>query len=179
MKKSAKVFVITSSLLLASAAQAQSFQAGYPQGYIGADAMAWNLDFDGVDSDFNSLGLRLVAGMKLDDYLAVELHGATGGSDSNYGLDIELDYLVGGFLKGIVPLGESARLFGLLGYSEVKITASGYGLSESGRDDDISFGAGAEFDVSDNLAISADITRYLSKSDYDLDAYSVGLRYRF
>jgi hypothetical protein len=141
--------------------------------------MAWTLDFEGIDESYDSVGLRLVAGMKLDEYLAVEFHGATGGSDDIYGLDVELDYLVGGFLKGIVPLSDNARLFGLLGYSEVKLTASGFGLNESGRDDDVSFGAGAEVDVTDTLAISADVTRYLSQADYDLDAYSIGLRYRF
>ncbi|GGC77733.1 porin family protein [Vreelandella lutescens] len=179
MKTSAKALAIASALLVSGAVHAQSFDAGYPQGYVGADAMAWTLDFDGVDESFDSVGLRLVAGMKLDEYLAVEFHGATGGSDDIYGLDIELDYLVGGFLKGIVPLGNNARLFGLLGYSEVKLTASGFGLNESGRDDDVSFGAGAEVDVTDTLAISADFTRYLSQADYDLDAYSIGLRYRF
>ena len=183
MKTSVKALAVASVLLFSGAAQAQSFGAGYaqgyPQGYVGADAMAWNLNVEGVDSDFDSVGLRLVAGIKLDEYLAVEFHGATGGSDDVYGLDLELDYLIGGFLKGIVPLGNNARLFGLLGYSEVKLTASGFGLNESGRDDDISFGAGAEVDVTDTLAISADITRYMSSSDYDLDAYSIGLRYRF
>ncbi|MBR2513887.1 MAG: porin family protein [Halomonas sp.] len=204
MKKSAKVFVITSSLLLASAAQAQSFQAGYPQGYIGADAMVWNLNFKGLnadslgvdsfdaemlnelglniddlDNDYRSEALRLVAGIKLDKYLAVELHAATGGSDSNGGFGLELDYLISGFLKGIVPLGSHARLFGLLGYSEVKMTASALGMKDSGRDDDVSFGAGAEFDVSDTLSLTGDVTRYISNSDYDLDAYSIGLRYRF
>lgn len=137
------------------------------------------IDFEGIDESYDSVGLRLVAGMKLDEYLAVEFHGATGGSDDIYGLDVELDYLVGGFLKGIVPFSDNARLFGLLGYSEVKLTASGFGLNESGRDDDVSFGAGAEIDVTDTLAISADVTRYLSQADYDLDAYSIGLRYRF
>ncbi|WP_404377042.1 porin family protein [Vreelandella aquamarina] len=183
MKVSAKALVVASALLMSGAAHAQSFgvgyDAGYPQGYVGADAMAWTLDLDGADESFDAVGLRLVAGVKLDEYLAVEFHGATGGSDDLYGLDMELDYLVGGFLKGIVPLSNNARLFGLLGYSEVKLTASGFGLNESGRDDDVSFGAGAEVDVSDSLAISADVTRYLSQAEYDLDAYSVGLRYRF
>jgi len=183
MKVSAKALAVASALLMSGAVHAQSFgvgyDAGYPQGYVGADAMAWALDLDGTDESFDAVGLRLVAGMKLDEYLAVEFHGATGGSDSHYGSDIELDYLVGGYLKGIVPLGSSARLFGLLGYSEVKLTETTAFANYSGRDDDISFGAGAEFDVSDSLAISADATRYLSQAEYDLDAYSVGLRYRF
>ncbi|WP_447555573.1 outer membrane beta-barrel protein [Vreelandella sp. EE22] len=175
MKLVVKVAVIA-ALGFGGSAFAQSFQVGYPQAYVGADAMAWRLDLSGVSEDFDSAALRLVGGIKLDDYLAVEFHGATGGSDSVYGAKVELDYLVGGFLKGIVPLGNSARIHGLVGYSELKLSVDGFG---SGRDDGISFGGGAEFDVADNLAISGDIIRYLSPSEYDFDAASLGLRYRF
>ncbi|WP_189464247.1 outer membrane beta-barrel protein [Vreelandella hamiltonii] len=204
MKSTMKGLAAVAALVVAGNVQAQTYDPGYPQGYVGADAIVWNLNFDGLDAagldvnsaeaeilrelglnvdelnnDFRSEALRLVAGIKLDQYLAVELHVATGGSDNNGGLGVELDYLVGGFLKGIVPMGDRARLFGLLGYSEVKMTASALGERSSGRDDDISFGAGAEFDVSEAVSLTGDITRYISNSDYDLDAYSIGLRYRF
>jgi len=69
MNLPAKALIVSCSLLLASTAHAQSFQADYPHGYFGADAFAWDLGLDGTDNDFNSIGLRLVAGMKLDDYL--------------------------------------------------------------------------------------------------------------
>lgn len=197
MKSTVKGLAAVAALVVAGSVQAQTYDPGYPQGYVGADAVVWNLNnadvnsteaellrelglnVDELNNDFRSEALRLVAGIKLDQYLAVELHVATGGSDNNGGLGVELDYLVGGFLKGIVPMGDRARLFGLLGYSEVKMTASALGESSSGRDDDISFGAGVEFDVSEAVSLTGDVTRYISNSDYDLDAYSIGLRYRF
>ena len=175
MKTLAKVAAIV-ALGMSSSVYAQSFKAGFPHGYVGADAMAWRIKVSDVDEKLNSAALRLVAGVKLDDYLAIELHGATGGSDNVGAEKVELDYLIGGFLKGIVPMGNSARLYGLLGYSEVKLSLDSVG---SGREDDVSFGAGVEFDVADNLAISGDIIRYLSPSEFDFDTASVGLRYRF
>lgn len=179
MKSTVKGLAAVAALVVAGSVQAQTYDPGYPQGYMGADAMVWNLNVDSLNDEFRSEALRLVGGVKLDQYLAVEFHLAAGGSDTNYGAKLELDYLVGGFLKGIVPMGDRARLFGLLGYSEVKMTVSALGESSSGRDDDISFGAGAEFDVSEAVSLTGDITRYISNSDYDLDAYSIGLRYRF
>ncbi|MFI0472660.1 outer membrane beta-barrel protein [Halomonas sp. HMF6819] len=164
------------ALWVSAGASAQSFQAGYPQAYAGTDAMAWRADVSGVDDDLTSAALRLVGGIKLDDYLAVEFHGATGGSDDIFGQKIEMDYLIGGFLKGIIPVADGARFYGLLGYSELKLSADGAG---SDRDDGISFGGGAEVDINDTFALSADLMRYLSPSEYDFDALSLGLRYRF
>lgn len=43
MKTSAKALAIASTLFVSAAAHAQSFDAGYPEGYVGADAMAWTL----------------------------------------------------------------------------------------------------------------------------------------
>ncbi|MGM0783678.1 MAG: porin family protein [Pseudomonadota bacterium] len=150
--------------LMVSAAQAQ--QPGQPRGYIGGDAMFWELDADG-GSDRDDIGLRVNGGMQFNDYFAVEGHLGTGGSDG----PAELDYLVGAYAKGIVPVGPEFRLFGLAGFTEVDFDAD----SES----DFSYGAGAEFDVTPKLAIGADYMRYLDKSNYTFDAASVGLRYRF
>lgn len=149
---------------LASTAQAQ--QTYYPQPYIGGDALFWELNRDnGPDRD--SVGLRLNGGFKFNDYFAVEGHVAGGGSDG----PAELDSLVGAYAKGIVPISQEFRLYGLLGGTEVDLG----GDSDNG----VSYGAGAEFDMSPNLSVGADLMRYLDKSNYDVDAASVGLRYRF
>ncbi|WNL38106.1 hypothetical protein RN346_12490 [Halomonas sp. PAMB 3232] len=62
------------------------------------------------------------------------------------------------------------------GNAQAPPMADGFG---SGREDGISFGGGAEVDINDTFALSADLMRYLSPSEYDFDALSLGLRYRF
>lgn len=165
------VLSITSAALLvgagtfAASAQAQQSFA-QPQGYVGGDAMFWNLDPDRGPSR-DSVGLRLHGGTQFNDYFALEGHLGTGGSDGG----AELDYLVGAYAKGIAPIAPTARLYGLVGMTEVDFDHD----SESG----FSYGAGAEIDVANNLSVNADYMRYLDKSSYDFDAASVGLRYRF
>ncbi|MGM0701372.1 MAG: porin family protein [Pseudomonadota bacterium] len=165
-----KAFVVStvSTALLAGlvATTAHAQQPVQPRGYVGGDALFWELDTDG-GSDRNDIGLRVNGGMQFNDYFAVEGHLGTGGSDG----PAELDYLVGAYAKGIVPVGSEFRLFGLVGFTEVDFDAD----SES----DFSYGAGAEFDVAPNMAVGADYMRYLDKSNYTFDAASVGLRYRF
>ncbi len=157
----------TAALFAAGAATtAQAQQTFYPQPYIGGDAMFWNLDRDNRQ-DRDSVGLRLNGGMQFNEYFAVEGHLAGGGSDG----PAELDYLVGAYAKGILPVAPEFRLYGLAGFTEVD-----YDID---RESGFSYGAGAEFDVAPNLAVGADYMRYLDKSRYNFDAASVGLRYRF
>ncbi|MFG6666244.1 porin family protein [Halomonas sp. HNIBRBA4712] len=148
----------------AASAQAQSFN--YPEGYIGGDAMFWNLDPD-RGSSLDSTGLRLRGGSQFNDYFALEGHLGTGGSDG----PAELDYLAGIYAKGIAPIAPNVRLYGLAGMTEVDFDLD--------RESGFSYGGGAEVDIAPNLAVGADYMRYLDKSDYDFDAASVGLRYRF
>lgn len=161
------ITAMTSALIATfavTAAQAQ--QPMVMQPYIGADAMFWELDRDGFSSR-DSIGLRLNGGIQFNDYFAVETHLGTGGSDG----PAELDSLAGIYAKGILPISQEFRVFGLLGGTEVDFDA--------GNDSDVSYGAGAEFDVAPNLAVGADYMRYLDTSEGTFDAASLGVRYRF
>ncbi|TFH85651.1 porin family protein [Billgrantia azerbaijanica] len=166
-----KAFVISAAsatLLVAGAVatSAQAQQAFYPRTYVGGDALFWELDPDGGTSR-DDIGLRLSGGMQFSDFFAVEGHLGTDGSDG----PVELDYLAGAYAKGILPVGQQFRLYGLAGFTEVDFDVD--------RESDFSYGAGAEFDVAPNLAVGADYMRYLDKSHATFDAASVGVRYRF
>ncbi len=157
----------TAALFAAGGAtSAQAQQTFYPQPYIGGSAMFWEVNPDkGPARD--SVGLRLDGGMQFNEYFAVEGHLGTGGSDGS----AELDYLIGGYAKGILPLAPEVRLYGLVGVTEVDF--------DMDRDSGFSYGAGAEFDVAPNFSVGADYMRYLDKSAGTFDAASVGVRYRF
>lgn len=164
--KTLTLAAITTALFAAGITGAQAQQTFYPQAYIGGDAMFWELDRDrGPDRD--SVGLRLRGGAQINDYFAVEGHLGGGGSDGG----AELDYLIGAYAKGILPVAPEFRLYGLAGFTEVDFDID--------RESGFSYGAGAEFDVAPNLSVGADYMRYLDKSRYNFDAASVGLRYRF
>lgn len=158
----------TTAALFAAGAltTAQAQQTFYPQPYIGGSAMFWEVNPDDASSR-DSVGLRLDGGMQFNEYFAVEGHLGTGGSDG----PAELDYLVGAYAKGILPVAPEFRLYGLAGFTEVDF--------DSDRDNGFSYGAGAEFDVAPQLSIGADYMRYLDKSEGTFDAASVGVRYRF
>lgn len=163
--------LILSAVLLGAGAFAVSAQAQqwstYPESYLGGDAMWWELDPDGSASASDDFGLRLRGGVQFNELFAVEGHLGTGGSDG----DVSLEYLVGAYAKGILPIAPELRVYGLAGVTEVDFDVE----SES----DFSYGVGGEFDMTPNLALGADYMRYLDNSDQTFDAASVGLRFRF
>lgn len=161
------ITAMTSALIATFAVTtAQAQQPMVMQPYVGADAMFWEIDPD-TGSSRDSVGLRLNGGIQFNDYFAVETHLGTGGSDG----PAELDSLAGIYAKGILPISQEFRIFGLLGGTEVDF--------DVGDDSDVSYGAGAEFDVAPNLAVGADYMRYLDTSEATFDAASLGVRYRF
>lgn len=155
-------------LLVGTATQAQEDPLAYaPSLYLGADAMFWELNRDGPAKDADSAGLRLRGGLAFNDYFALEGHLGTGGSDEG----VELDDLVGLYAKGSVPLGSQFRLYGLAGVTQVELDVD--------EENDVSYGGGAELDVTPNLAARADYMRYLDEENYNFDAASVGVTYHF
>ncbi|MDR5867502.1 outer membrane beta-barrel protein [Halomonas koreensis] len=154
--------------MAAGLAHAQGPMTYQPSPYIGGDALFWELDPEGGGGDFDSTGLRLRAGVAFNDYFALEGHLGTGGSDS--GLD--LDYLAGGFAKGMLPITPQFTLYGLLGATEVEFDGAD---SES----DVSYGGGGSYALMPNLSLDADYVRYLEESSYDFDAVSLGATFHF
>ncbi|MFG6175622.1 porin family protein [Halomonas sp. THAF12] len=163
-----KTFVIpvaVSCLIAATAAQAQSrYQQSF---YLGGDALFWELDPDG-GGNFDSTGLRLRAGVAFNDYLALEGHLGTGGSDG----PVEMDYLAGGYAKGMLPISPDFTLYGLLGATEVE-------FDSEDTESDVSYGGGASYALMPNLSVDADYMRYLDESNYDFNAVSLGATYHF
>lgn len=161
------IAAVTSAVLAAGmATTAQAQQTSAPQLYLGGDAMFWNLD-NKHGSDRDSVGFRLRGGAQFNEYVGVEAHLGVGGSDGR----AKLKYLTGAYAKGVLPVTDQFRFYGLAGITKVDLDAD--------SDSDFSYGAGLEYDLTPQLALGADYMRYLDESDYDFNAASVGLRYRF
>lgn len=115
------------------------------------------------------------AGAKLHPNLAAEVRLGIGLGDDK---DWEIDNYFSLLAKGILPLPtvhEGLSIYGLAGFSRVAISNSWCGSwcdqSESG----LSLGAGAEFELTPQISLSAE---YLMMVD-DADAMSIRASYKF
>lgn len=130
-----------------------------------------NLFADEDDQDIQ-VGFTARLGYDFMDYLGAELRGTFGISEEDVGND-KLSQ-VGAYLKPNYDLTDDLNLYGLIGASKVDF-ASGAD-SETG----LSYGAGLDYGITDNISVFTDVVNYLKKSDSpSVWGLTVGAGYQF
>lgn len=126
-------------------------------------------------------------GYNFSEWIAVEAEGAIGVEDEEASFagvtaEVGLNYLVGAYLKGQVPLGERINLYARAGFVqaelEAEVSGGGFSESDSASETGAGYGAGAEVFVTNNLGIRGDYTRY-DIEDTEADAFTVAAIFRF
>jgi len=95
-------------------------------------------------------------------------------------LELEVDTVLGLYLVGQTTAGGAVSIYGIVGFTMVDFTVdvdAGILGSASDSDDesDLSYGFGANFDVSDKVSLNIEFMQYLDKDDFDASAVSVGV----
>ena len=94
--------------------------------------------------------------------------------------DIELDNLFGAYFRGGIPVTGSFFPYAVIGYTRSKLTAfiSSFG-SKSDSGTDLSFGLGADINVSKNIIINVEYMNYFDKDGTEIDGFSIGIASKF
>lgn len=152
--------------------------------YVGVSAGAYTLDVDNGDFDDNALNLRISAGLKMNENLAIEGNYTKlfEAKDRFAGSEAELEADAWSLMiKPILPLG-NLDLYAKAGWAwydaEVSAQLPGLRLAADGRDDDFTWGAGAEFRFTDNFSLRGDFDR-IELDNVDLNFVSAGLQLKF
>ncbi|MDO5691787.1 MAG: porin family protein [Pseudomonadota bacterium] len=122
--------------------------------------------------------LRGIVGYNAHENLAVEGMVGLGvsGKKSRLGEDFysaKPKNMFGVFVKPKVALGDSAELYGRLGYASAKFDG------DDKRRNGVAWGLGAAYRFTPELSITADYMRYHSKNSAALDGLTLGVNYRF
>ncbi|MDW5377916.1 outer membrane beta-barrel protein [Halomonas sp. HP20-15] len=153
---------------------AQAYHGGHSEQYFAVDVLFWEYDPEEA-SAVSDMGVRFRAGKLYNEFLGVEGHLATGGSDEEERSEGELDYLAGVYGKLALPIDQKLHLYALLGVS----TLGGDFTPGDDNVSDLSGGFGAELGITPNLAINADYMRYADTSEAIFDSIGVGVVYHF
>lgn len=147
--------------------------------YFGVGVINWMYDPDRLD-DVEAAGALFTLGSQLNPNFSVEGRFATGGSDTVRTLDadVELDSLLSIMAKPHTS-GDNVRGYGLLGFSDVDLSADRGGRSASADDNGFSYGAGVEFAVGKSGWINFEYANYLDEDDYTFDGWTIGARFEF
>jgi opacity protein-like surface antigen len=169
--------------------------------YVGLDGMGAQFETDsGKCNELAAVVAKL--GYDFNKYFGIEGRVGYGVNDADHdsGGTTEVKENYGIYLKPMLPLGEKAHLFGLLGYAKAKVESSFSHNSKDGAlagtvdESSPSFGLGLNYAINDRWSIVAEGVRLLHKvdgtfevknggtrpeSDINLDTYGLGVNYKF
>lgn len=132
--------------------------------------------------------LRGIFGYELNPNLAIEALGAFGLSDDSFkvnginvpGLKMEIDHVVGVYLKPKTKLNENVEIFGRIGFARAKGTVSAIGVgSESSSANSFSYGAGLSYAINPTTSLNADYMSYLNKDRFKANGFTFGVGFKF
>ena len=176
--------IVLASTLAAAPLTASADSGFFVGGSVGAATLDDRIDTFALDTD--STSFRLNAGWQFSDFLAIEAgYHDFGKFDEEVdlgGILSDVNLRADGYTLGLttsIPLGSNLSLFGRAGAFIWEGDARVDGLRIEGFDDEnLYYGAGADFKVSDRFALIGDWTRY-ELDDTESDVISIGFRYRF
>ena len=156
--------------------------------YLGASFGSSHLeeDFSGLKLDTDANAFRIVGGFQLGDYLGVEAGYQNFGDfsetiefiDFSTRTRIEAEgWTLGGTLG--LPLNEQFSLYGRAGvfFWDADVDVDGFSIDVP-SDENPYYGGGAKVDMTSNLSLVGDWTRY-ELDTVNSDVISVGFEYRF
>ncbi len=146
--------------------------------YLGLDGFQWEFEDENLPDKIDGTSVRGRLGFVVSQNVVVETQFAAPGTESENGASVDFQNMFNFLVQGVYPIGK-ANLYGVLGLSSVRTSREYAGRTFSGRENGFSYGAGANYRFTKHLAINADYTQYLDKSNMKLGAFSVGLTYYF
>ncbi len=156
--------------------------------FVGASVGSSHLedDFSNLNIDTDATAYRFVAGFQFTDYLGIEA-GYHNFGDFSETIDLgqvlsrtEINadgWTLGGTLG--LPLNEQISLYGRAGvfFWDADVEVNGFSIDVP-EDENSYYGGGAKIDVTQNLSLLGDWTRY-ELDTIDSDVISIGFQYRF
>lgn len=156
--------------------------------YAGAGISRYRYAEPGAGADFHLATLELNGGFWFHPLLSAEMRVGTGLGDQESAANdvlwqVNLDSFASVYWR---PewVNESAKLYGLLGYTQVDIgaegtTAAGAPRTQDLSEDGFSFGAGIGFFYDQNLTVNLEWKQLVDADSFEMSGFSAGLDYRF
>lgn len=150
--------------------------------YVGVNYMDGSLEImDSIDADLPSLVVR--AGYNLNDFISAEVRGGFGvgqeDSVAGSGVDFELEDFYGTYVLVKAPSHSSVTPYLVAGFTRAEFKASTTFGSDTGSENDFSYGVGADVDLTETIALNAEWIQYISKGDVEFGGPSLGVAMSF
>lgn len=183
-----KIVLGSAFAVLASFASGASAQDSVEGGYVGLNYAFVTYEEDGISEDFDLGALVGKAGVRINPYLAAEFRAGFGAKDdttsfNGASLDLEIDYLVGGYMVLGLPNESPVYPYAIVGATKGELTASATGpggsASASASESDLSFGVGANLNINQDFQVNGEYMQYIDKDGAEISGVSIGFAVLF
>lgn len=128
-----------------------------------------NLFADKVNQD-RQVGLTGVVGYDFMNYLGAELRATMGVANET----TDKFKHVGAYLKPNIDVMDALNLYGLVGFGKANMA------SVDGTETGFTYGAGLDYDVTENISVFTDAVNYMKKEDTNSQwGANLGIKYNF
>jgi opacity protein-like surface antigen len=176
---------ILGTLAIGAVALLGSGTAQAERGYFGGNLAFLEYEEESISDSADLTAGYLRLGGNANEYVSGELRLGLGLGDDSVNVsgttvDVELDTLFGGYIRGGYPVTEEFYPYVIAGITRAELTASVPGvvsISDSGTD--TSFGLGADLSVTDNASLNVEYMSWYDKDGTDVSGFSLGASFAF
>ena len=173
---------VLASLVLVATAGVVSAETAAKDFYVEGGLVPMNISGDGVD--LTPVAARVTLGKNINDNLSVEgVYLLTASKDSMKIDNVNVDIAIAGYgvyLKPKFSVAKGTEVFGRIGYTSAKLTASVGSVSVTGDTvNSLSYGAGLQTEISKDWYAQADYMVFSKKDGGTAKGFGVSAGYRF
>ena len=172
-KTLALTVALVAGFVVAGSVQAQSL-------YAGVSYTQYNFEGSGSVAAIKPTAATFKLGYAISPNFAVEGRVAASMSSdsvmvSGTNVDGKVDSHYGIFAKGILPLNDMFSAYGLIGFNDLSLKASGGSASYTTSKNGSSYGLGLDMSVGKSVTLNAEWARHFS----DVTSVNFGVAYKF
>lgn len=179
MNRIPAVLVIATLGTVSATAAADMYKTGGGSLYAGGNYTFVNIDGSGTDADLGTLSAKV--GGNITPLIGLEARAGFGVADENVGLgtDLSVNSFFGGYAT-INAVNESpVTPYGIIGFTRYELELDGPAGSTTDDDSDLSYGAGVNIALSEELSGNVEYMRYVDTDDATVDGIGLGLTLHF
>jgi len=171
--------ILTPSTLLLAMLASSTVLAADP--YVGGGVLFVEVSDSDINDDASLMGITGRLGSAVNENIAGEVRVTLGIGDDSIGsgifeTDVELNSMIGAYLKAGVPMGPSFYPYAVLGFTRTELEYSNpvFG-SDSDSDTDVSYGLGVDLSLDRKMSLNVEYMNYYDKDGTEISGFSIGI----
>lgn len=173
-------FIAAASLgVLSAPLAADMYKTGGGSLYAGGNYTFVDLDAGSDDADLGTLSGKV--GGYVNPYFGLEARAGFGVTDDDVGFssDLSVNSFFGGYATLNMVNESPVTPYGIIGFTRYELELDGPGISEKDDETDLSFGAGVNVAITEELSGNLEYMRYVDTDDATADGIGLGLTFHF